>query len=138
MVSPATAAMEIPPPGRDKFGEAMDGGFQVVPDVLLKYQKRLGLQPLDLGIVLNIMMHWWTADEKPFPRMKMIADRMGVSPRTVERRVKSMEKAGLLRRLPSEKRGGLTIRRFDLDGLVGRLKSFANEDPVAASRRRRS
>lgn len=124
---------------REKFGSAIDGGFQAVPDVLLKHQNKLGLSPVDVVILLNIMMHWWNAHDKPYPRLVTIAQRIGVTPRTVERRISRMEKAKLLRRLPAEKKEkGLSVRRFDLGGIVSRLQLIASDDPVAISRRRRN
>ena len=110
---------------RDKWGDSLDAGFQILPNVLLRTQKLLGLDPTDLAIVLNITMHWWDAHDLPYPRPSMIAKRIGVSPRTVERRLSKMESAGLLERLQSEDRAGRTIRRFKLNGLVTRLTPLA-------------
>ena len=53
---------------------------------------------------------------------------MGLDRRTVERALQSLETRDLIRRLPGEKRGGkLTIRRFDLSGLVNTLTSIADQ-----------
>ena len=59
----------------DKYGEASVAGFQPVPDLLLKNQKKLGLSVTDLVVLLNVLMHWWypeqyaftKADEQPRP-----------------------------------------------------------------------
>jgi hypothetical protein len=104
----------------------LEAGFQIVPNVLIRAQTKLGLDPIDLAILLNITLHWWRADELPYPRTSMIANRVGVSVRTVERRIEKMQDAGLIVRHPAEKtRDGLSVRRFDLSGLVERLKAFA-------------
>lgn len=121
---------------REKFGNALDGGFQILPDVLLRNQRVLGLDSVDLAIVLNFLMHWWKVDELPFPRMSLIAKRMGVTARTVERRVKELEKRGLIKRLPPQKsKKGLTVRMVDLSGLIDRLVLLADDDPVVITRR---
>ena len=53
---------------------------------------------------------------------------MGVDRRTVERALRSLEARDLIRRLPGERcKGKLTIRRFDLAGLVSTLTSIADE-----------
>lgn len=130
------AADEFEGRARQKFGKALDLGFQVLPDLLVKHQSRLLLDSQDMVIIINLLMHWWRADELPFPRLSLIADRMGVSPRTVERRVKALEKRGLIRRLPPRRNEKeLTIREFDLTGLIRLLSTFADTDPAVLSRR---
>lgn len=123
---------------RAKWGVALDAGFSIVPDVLLKYQHRLNLSPFDVVLLLNIAAHWWKASELPYPRLSKLAERMGTTPRTIERRVAALEKTGLLRRLPKERHDGLTIRRFDLSGLCRHLQEFARRDPSYGTRGRRA
>jgi Helix-turn-helix domain len=109
-----------------KWGNALDAGFQIVPDVLIRAQSKLGLETTDLAVLLNITMHWWDADNLPYPRPSVIAKRIGVSKRTVERSLERLQTANLISRLPAEKaKDGLSVRRFDLTGLVVRLKEFA-------------
>lgn len=81
-----------------KYGEAAVAGFQAVPDLLLKNQGNLGLTPTDMVVLLNILMHWWYPDQKPFPRPTTIAQRIGVSTRTVQRSIINIEASGLLAR----------------------------------------
>jgi hypothetical protein len=59
--------------------------FQIVPDLLLKNQKTLGLNATEMVVLLNVLMHWWHRDQKPFPRSTTIAKRMGITVRTVQR-----------------------------------------------------
>ena len=109
-----------------KWGGALDAGFMVVPDVLLRAQQVLELDTVDLAIILNLVMHWWRADELPHPRPSVIAKRIGVSTRTVERRLAKLQERQLVVRLPPEKsKDNLTVRRFDLRGLVLQLAALA-------------
>jgi len=78
---------------------------------------------VDVVVLLNMNMHWWQKGDFPFPRPTIIAKRMGVSKRTVERRIEKLVKAGLLERLPLTKEGKL--RRYKLEGLVNRLQDAA-------------
>ncbi len=95
---------------------------------LIHYQSALELSSIELVVLLNLITHWWRADELPYVRPTTIANRMGVDRRTVERSLRSLEARDLIRRLPGERRKGkLTIRRFDLSGLVNRLTSTADE-----------
>ena len=106
----------------DKWGRALAGG-QVIPNVLVRAQAHLGLDAVDVVVLLNMNMHWWQKGDFPFPRPTIIAKRMGVSKRTVERRIEKLVKAGLLERLPLTKEGKL--RRYKLEGLVNRLQDAA-------------
>ena len=113
----------------EKWGTALLGGFQSVPNVLVKNQGRLELDSVDVVILLHLNLHWWDKDRLPYPSPAMIATRMGVSRRTVERGIFKMEKAGLLKRLRGEGRQGkLRVRRYDLSGLVQKLQEFALVD----------
>lgn len=109
-----------------KWGRSIDeAGFQQVPDVLIRAQSKLGLDALSLVILLNLTMHWWEKDNLPWPRPSVIAKRIGVSTRTVERKISEMTAKGLIERLPSEKTDRITIRRFDLSGLIKQLETLA-------------
>lgn len=102
-------------------------GFTAVPSVLIRFQSYLNLSSTELVVLLNLITHWWRADELPFVRPTTIAKRMGVDRRTVERVIHSLEARNLLHRLPPEKRRNeLTIRRFDLSGLVRELEGIAD------------
>ena len=111
---------------RKKWGDrCIDSGYQIFPDVLLKCQRYMGLEAIDVVILLNITMQWWQHDELPYPRPSFIAKRMEISTRTVERRIARMQKQGLLVRRPSEEVRGKTVRKFDLSGLIAELTKYA-------------
>src|SRR5438046_2315377 len=82
----------------DKWGSALNAGFQVVPNVLVRAQTQLGLDAVDSMILLNLNLHWWQKDSLPYPPPSLIARRMGVSRRTIERRLFRLERAGWLKR----------------------------------------
>lgn len=114
---------------QEKWGKAVTGGkegFFAVPDVLIKNQAQIPVTTTEMNVVLNLLMHWWSADEMPFPRPAAIARRMGVSTRTVERAIKSLEHKELIERKDSEKsENGISIRRFDMRGIVRKLQSLS-------------
>ena len=106
-------------------------GFTAVPSVLIRYQSELGLSSTELVVLLNVITHWWRADELPFVRPATIAKRMEVDRRTVERALLSLQEMGLVRRLPAEKSDDRTfIRRFELHGLVAALEKLAERHRV--------
>jgi hypothetical protein len=71
------------------------------------------LESIDVVILLNITLPWWKSRDLPFPRPSVIARRLNVSIRTVERRLVVLQRRGLITRLPSERLNGRTVRRFD-------------------------
>lgn len=127
------ASADYPAPDtrtREKWGSAIDKGmtgFQIVPDMLIRNQQNLGLDATDIVVLLNILMYWWTKDNLPRPKLAVIARRMGVSKRTVERRVEKMEGLELLKRLPARKdKDPPGTKRFDVNGLVKELQRLAD------------
>lgn len=116
-----------------KWGEAALAGFQAVPDLLLRRQHELRLNTTDLVVLLNILMHWWYADSPPFPRPTSIAQRMGLSVRSVQRSVKDLEAMGFIRR-SHDWRGNAVL---DPSGLVARLGEIAQTDVHFLARRER-
>lgn len=121
---------------QEKWGDALQAGFQVVPNILIQAHRALHLDPLDVLIVLNLNMHWWEARNLPYPKPSMIAERLGVATRTVERRIKKLEKAELVERLPAELLGRRSVKRFRLDGLVQRLTDLAKKAVASRGRSR--
>jgi len=51
----------------------------------------LGLNPVDMNILINLLSHWWKPSDKVYPSQDAIAKRMGVSKRTVQRSIDKME-----------------------------------------------
>lgn len=120
-----------------KWGEAANAGFQIIPDVLVKNQKRLGLSPTELVVLINLTMHWWYPERKPFPRSRTIAARMGVEVRTVQRALAQLRDLGLIRREKIETPDGSSTV-IELNGLVDALSALALEDVAYRSMLSRS
>lgn len=112
-----------------KWGGALDGGFQIVPDSLVRHCGDLKLTPTELTVVLHLSMAWWHAGVKPFPRVSTVAKRMKVDARTIQRVLVSLRRKGYVRWEYVPMRGGRR-RRYDLTGLVEALKPWAEKDRV--------
>src|SRR5690606_6597812 len=81
---------------KEKWGEnSLILGFTHVPTTLIYAQKELGLSSIDINILLNLLTHWWMKEEFPYYSLAGIAHRMGVSTRTVQRTLASLETKGL-------------------------------------------
>ncbi|HEX4706729.1 MAG TPA: hypothetical protein VH229_03280, partial [Candidatus Udaeobacter sp.] len=114
------------PPNSAKWGDALAMGYALIPGVLIRGQAKLGLDAVDLAILLNVVLHWWSAEDWPYPQPRVLAKRIGVSTRTIERRLESLQQRGFLVRHAAEKSSdGIARRRIELTGLVRRLEAFA-------------
>jgi predicted transcriptional regulator len=120
-----------------KWGEALSAGFQVVPNILIRDQNRLGLDALDVVILLNLTAHWWEQDNKPFISPALIGKRMNVTTRTVERHLRKLEDRQFIGRDPRGPKSGdgPYIRRYDLMPLAGVLKE-ASQNALTERMRR--
>ena len=109
-----------------KWGKrVMDIGFCIVPSLLLRAQRRLGLNPTQLAVLMHLADYWWDVDRKPFPSKKSLGERLGLGPRQVQRHLAELEDAGLVRRI--ERRAahrGKISNEYDLSGLVDRLRDL--------------
>ena len=106
----------------------MDAGWTVFPSVIIENQRQLGLDPVDVNIVLHLASRWWKAEGKPYPSKGSIALAIGRDPRTVQRRIARMEAAGFIRREERrETRTGSDTNIYHLEGLIEAAKPFAEE-----------
>ena len=112
-----------------KWGKGvMALGFCIVPSLLLRAQQRLGLNPTQLAVLMQLCDFWWDSERKPYPSKKTLAERLSLSPRQVQRYIAELEAAGLVQR--NERRashGGKLTNLYDLSGLVRRLKDLEPE-----------
>lgn len=112
-----------------KFGKPiMDVGFCITPSMLMKAQARIGLNPVQFNIVMQLLDQWWAAERRPWPSKATIAERMGMSPRQIQRQIAEMEGAGLLQRIGRTRPGkGKTSNEYDLSGLVKKMQELEPE-----------
>lgn len=113
-----------------KWGRAtIDAGYTVIPVVLLKYQQRLGLKPLELNVLLQILSYWWKEGGLPRPSKKSLATAVGVDPSTIRRCLVRLEKAGYIKReFRRTQSGANRANVYDPSGLVSVLKPIAAEE----------
>lgn len=123
-----------------KWGSSvMKLGFCIIPSVLLRAQQRLGLNPTQLAVLLQLADYWWDPSRKPFPSKQALSDRLGLGPRQIQRHIADLEAAGLVQRI--ERRAahrGKISNEYDLSGLVERLKKIAPEIDKANEIKRQS
>lgn len=111
-----------------KWGERSLGlGWTAIPTTLIFLQNQLGITPLGMNILLNLVAHWWDASEKPYPAQESLATRIGVSKRSIQREMGTLIEQGLLSKKQSPKNHPKYHGRnsYDLSPLVKKLAEFS-------------
>lgn len=113
-----------------KWGpELVEAGYTLFPSTLIKHHRALGLDTVDLAIVLLLASHWWTAETLPFPSKKTIAGVVGIDASNVRKRIASLEKKGLIKRTMrkvTNDRNKSSL--YDLSPLIIKARPFALQE----------
>lgn len=123
-----------------RWGSALvNAGWAAIPNVIVRRQKALGLTPLDINIILQLLTYWWEPGNLPRPSKNTIAAAIGVDPRTVQRRIAAMEKAKFIKRVArSSKSNGSNPNLYDFSGLITAAEPFAIEELQEISQRKKA
>jgi DNA-binding Lrp family transcriptional regulator len=118
----------------------MDAGWTVLPSVILDRQRALGLSATDICILMHLAKHWWYEENLPHPSKRSIAECMNVSQSTVQRRIRAMERDGLITRVKrfNSKTRGQQTNAYDFRGLINSVKPYALEAIRDKEARRRA
>lgn len=103
-------------------------GIGTVPFALFYYQAELELTPQEVWLVAYVLSHRWTS-ELPFPAVREIARRGGVTTKTIEKYKKALVEKGYLqvvRRTRAD--GGNTSIGWDFSPLFERIDQFITRD----------
>jgi hypothetical protein len=104
-------------------------GWTAIPNILLERQQALGLDCVDLNILLVLMKHWWDHDRSPYPSKQTIADIIGRDKSTVQKHIVKMESNGIMSRVKRHyNSGGQTSNGYDLSGLISKVKVLAKTE----------
>jgi len=100
-------------------------GFCTVPSILFWAQGRLKLTTEQFTILLHLSDIWWDAGEAPFPTKELLATRMGVGARQVQRHLTALEKGGFIKRVPRFRGPKNQIANgYQMTGLVKKLTNL--------------
>lgn len=110
-----------------KWGKpAIAAGFTVIPSTLLAKQHALGLDCIDVVIILQILKHWWHKERAPYPSQVQLAKTMGTNLSTVKRHLTRLRELGFIDWSGrSNKHGGQAANAYDLSGLIKHVHDFA-------------
>ena len=104
--------MEAPTSMDEKWGHALEEGWTGVPNALLKNASKLGIDPTETLALIHLLRFWWTVNEMPYPSISKTSEEMGVTRKTLAKKMASLEEKGLIKLDTSGSR-----RRYSLDGL---------------------
>lgn len=103
-------------------------GYAAIPSILLKSQRRLGINATQLNLIVQLLEHWYDPSRPPFPTKRQLADRIGVHPKTIQLNIKALEKAGYIQRQKQKTAAGdWGSNIYHLDGLVEKIKALEPE-----------
>jgi hypothetical protein len=115
----------------------MESGWTVIPSIILEKQHALGLDAIDVNILMHLARFWWYSDNPPHPSKTRIAKCMNISLSTVRKRVKRMEDEGLIRRNARySKDGGQQTNEYLFDGLIATVTPHAKEATAEQKKQR--
>lgn len=101
--------------------EVAERGFTAIPNALLHAYTLLEMTPTQFLIFVNIDSFRWSAEKDPFPSIETLADRTGLSARTITRNITALEKKHrLLKRIPR----GYASNAYSFDEGVKTLAAF--------------
>jgi DNA-binding transcriptional regulator YhcF (GntR family) len=106
----------------------MEAGWNAIPSIIIEKQDALGLDAIDMNIVVHLTNYWWNADKLPRPSVETIAKAIGVKPRTVQKRIKALQTAKLMERIERRKtRFGSDTNLYGFAGLIEAATPYALE-----------
>ncbi len=120
------------------WGKAvMSHGYTGIPSILIQAQSRLGITPLQMNIVIQLLDYWRDPDRRPFPAKKDIASRIGVTAKAIQINIRQLENIGLIRReMRRTASGDWNSNIYHLDGLVERIQKLEPDFRQAKEKRR--
>lgn len=81
--TPKTRTTPKPSPPKSSteriFGaKVLSHGYTGIPNILLRGQKRLGINATQLNIIVQLLSYWINPERPPFPSKRELAGRIGM------------------------------------------------------------
>jgi DNA-binding transcriptional regulator YhcF (GntR family) len=117
----------------------IDAGWNAIPSIIIEKQEALGLDAIDMNIIVHLSNYWWHADNLPCPSVARIAKAIGVQPRTVQKRIKALHDLGLLTRTERRQtRHGSDTNLYSFAGLIKAALPYAEEKIAEREKRKQA
>jgi len=108
------------------FGDGvMAHGYTAIPNIMVRAQARLGLNPTQFNILVQLLSYYIEPDRPPYPPKKHLLDRTGISEATLKNHLKALEEAGFIKREQQVTNAGdFGSNIYHMDGLVEKLQKL--------------
>ncbi|URM27143.1 helix-turn-helix domain-containing protein [Pseudomonas frederiksbergensis] len=117
-------------PIEERWGKDLTAsGWTAIPNALFVYSQELGIDSLDIVIILHLAKFWWRKGNDPHPSKKTLAKMIGVDARTIQRRIANLESKHYIQRTErkSVAHGGNTSNSYSFTGLIKAAKPYAKQ-----------
>ena len=123
------AEAETPKRNEQKWSKIlMQAGWNALPSIIIEKQEALGLDAIDMNIIVHLSNYWWNAERLRQPSVATIAKAIGVTERTVQKRITALVGLGLMSRQERRKtRFGSATNLYGFEGLIEAAKPYAVE-----------
>lgn len=115
-----------------KWGKKIaERGFTQIPNYLLNLNmfvdEEMKISASETIILIHLIANWWHKDDLPFPSMKTLSERSGISERQVQRALKALEEKEYLSRKKRRINKVISSNAYDLSPTVEILNLIANQ-----------
>jgi predicted transcriptional regulator len=113
-----------------------DHGYAGIPSILIQAQRRLGINSMQMNIIIQLLDYWFEPSRKPFPTKRELANRIGVTEKTIQNNIRALEKAEMIQReMRRTAAGDWNSNIYHLDGLITKVQAL--EPEFAAEKKKR-
>ncbi len=111
-------------------------GYAGIPSILIQAQQRLGINSMQMNIIVQLLDYFYEPSRKPFPTKRELATRIGVTEKTIQINIRALEKAELIQReMRKTAAGDWNSNIYHLDGLIAKVQAL--EPEFAEEKRKR-
>ncbi len=115
-----------------KWGKKIaERGFTQIPNYLLNINMfvtdEIKISSSETIVLIHLISNWWKKDDLPFPSMKNISERSGISERQVQRALKSLEEKEYISRKKRRINKAISSNAYDLSPTIEILNLVANQ-----------
>jgi DNA-binding MarR family transcriptional regulator len=103
-------------------------GWVGFPSAVIQFQDQLRLSSTELNVLIQIADFWWDPERHPYPSKGLIAKRMEMEPRSVQRIIARLEARKLIERVArTYPQGGNKSNEYRLSGLARAAEPYSKE-----------
>ena len=100
-------------------------GYAGIPSIFIQAQRRLGINAMQMNIIVQLLDYWYEPSRRPFPMKQELADRIGVTEKTIQNNIRALEQAGLIQReYRRTAAGDWNSNIYHLDGLIAKVQAL--------------